>query len=86
MTLTHHSASMSHASAPKGWRERAGITDGLLRLSVGIEDEQDIIADLMQGLEGSEPTLTSADLKNAWNYYRGNKEEIENQILENELA
>lgn len=45
---------MSHASAPKGWRERAGITDGLLRLSVGIEDEQDIIADLMQGLEGSE--------------------------------
>ncbi len=32
------------------------------------------------------PSLTPADLKNAWNYYMGNKEEIENQILENELA
>ena len=41
---------MTHASMPKEVRERIGITDGLVRLSVGIEDVDDIIADLDQAL------------------------------------
>lgn len=45
-TLIQHSASMTHASIPKERRLAAGITDGLLRLSVGIERAEDIIADL----------------------------------------
>ncbi len=49
-TLIQHSASMTHASVPKEQREKAGITDGLLRLSVGIEYAEDIITDLEQGL------------------------------------
>ena len=38
----------SHQKMPKAERERLGITDGLLRLSVGIEDAEDIAADLLQ--------------------------------------
>src|SRR6516225_9752943 len=49
-TLVSHPALMTHASMPKEIRERAGITDGLVRLSVGIEDVEDIIADLDQAL------------------------------------
>jgi methionine-gamma-lyase len=49
-TLIQHPASMSHYFVPKAQREAYGITDGLVRLSVGIEDAQDIIADLEQGL------------------------------------
>ncbi len=45
-TLIQHSASMTHASVPKDVREKAGITDGLIRLSVGIEDANDIVGDL----------------------------------------
>jgi cystathionine beta-lyase len=45
-SLLGHPASMTHASIPKDERERSGITDSLLRLSVGIEDEQDLISDL----------------------------------------
>lgn len=45
-TLIQHSASMTHASVPKELREKAGITDGLIRLSVGIENEEDIMEDL----------------------------------------
>ncbi|QAY67246.1 bifunctional cystathionine gamma-lyase/homocysteine desulfhydrase [Paenibacillus protaetiae] len=45
-------ARMTHASIPKERREQLGITDGLLRLSVGIEDQEDLIADLEQSLEG----------------------------------
>jgi cystathionine beta-lyase/cystathionine gamma-synthase len=41
---------MTHASMPQEVRERIGITDGLVRLSVGIEDAEDIIADLDQAL------------------------------------
>lgn len=45
-TLIQHPASMTHASIPREERQKAGITDGLIRLSVGIEDAGDLIADL----------------------------------------
>lgn len=50
-TLIQHPASMTHACIPREVREKVGITDGLVRLSVGIEDSEDIIADLEQALE-----------------------------------
>ncbi len=49
-TLIQHLASMTYASMPREQRLAIGISDGLLRLSVGIERAQDIIADLEQGL------------------------------------
>ena len=49
-TLISHPASMTHASVPSEERNRRGITDGLLRISVGIEEVEDIIADLDQAL------------------------------------
>jgi len=50
-TLISHPASMTHASVPPEDRERIGITDGLVRISVGIEDVEDILGDLDQALE-----------------------------------
>jgi cystathionine beta-lyase/cystathionine gamma-synthase len=49
-TLISHPAIMTHASVPKDRRETLGITDGLLRVSVGIEDIADLIDDLAQAL------------------------------------
>lgn len=49
-SLISHPASMTHASVPLEKRETLGITDGLVRISVGIEDVEDIIADLDQAL------------------------------------
>jgi cystathionine gamma-lyase/cystathionine beta-lyase/cystathionine gamma-lyase/homocysteine desulfhydrase len=49
-TLISHPATMTHASVPEPERNRLGITDGLVRISVGIEDADDIIADLDQAL------------------------------------
>jgi len=49
-TLITHPASMTHADVPPAQREAAGITDGLVRLSVGLEDPVDIIRDLSQAL------------------------------------
>ena len=49
-TLIQHPASMTHSNVPKEARLAAGITDGLVRLSVGIENVGDIIADLDQAL------------------------------------
>lgn len=49
-SLIGHSASMSHASIPKVERLSMGITDSLLRLSVGIEDQEDLLQDLDQAL------------------------------------
>ena len=49
-TLLCHPASMTHYSVPKEAREKYGITDGLIRMSVGIENVQDIIIDLDQAL------------------------------------
>ena len=50
-TLIQHPASMTHSPYTKEEREAAGITDGLVRLSVGLEDIEDIIADLEYGLD-----------------------------------
>jgi cystathionine beta-lyase/cystathionine gamma-synthase len=50
-TLISHPATMTHASVDAAKRERLGITEGLVRISVGIEDTDDIIADLDQALE-----------------------------------
>jgi cystathionine beta-lyase/cystathionine gamma-synthase len=49
-TLISHPATMTHASVPPEERKRIGVTDGLVRISVGIEDVEDIIADLKQAL------------------------------------
>ena len=49
-TLIEHPASMTHASMSKEARDAAGFTDGLVRYSVGIEDVEDLIADLDQAL------------------------------------
>ncbi len=50
-SLIQHPASMTHSKMSKADREKAGISDGLIRLSVGIEDVEDIISDLEQALE-----------------------------------
>jgi len=50
-SLISHPATMTHASVDEAKRQRIGITDGLVRISVGIEDTDDIIADLDQALE-----------------------------------
>jgi cystathionine beta-lyase/cystathionine gamma-synthase len=49
-TLISHPATMTHASVPLEMRQKVGITDGLVRLSVGIEDVEDLIADLDSAL------------------------------------
>ena len=49
-SLIGHPASMTHAAVPKELREDMGLTDSLVRLSVGIEDVEDLIADLDQAL------------------------------------
>ncbi len=49
-SLAGHPASMTHASIPKQEREKTGVVDSLIRLSVGIEDEEDLIEDLKQAL------------------------------------
>ncbi|GAA3632380.1 cystathionine gamma-synthase [Flavivirga jejuensis] len=50
-SLSGHPASMTHASIPKEEREKTGVVDSLIRLSVGIEDVDDLIADLEQALK-----------------------------------
>ncbi len=50
-TILQHSASMTHAPIPREDRLKAGITDGLIRLSVGVEDVNDLIDDLTQALD-----------------------------------
>jgi cystathionine beta-lyase len=50
-SLSGHPASMTHASIPKKEREKSGVTDSLIRLSVGIEDSEDLIEDLRVALE-----------------------------------
>ena len=51
-SLCGHPASMTHAAIPKEEREKTGIKDSMIRLSVGIEDAEDLIADLKQAIEG----------------------------------
>jgi cystathionine gamma-synthase len=50
-SLVAHPASMTHASMTPEARKRAGITDGVIRLSIGIEDPQDLVADLELALK-----------------------------------
>ena len=50
-SLIGHPATMTHAAIPKATREKSGVVDGLIRLSVGIEDVEDLIADLNQALK-----------------------------------
>ena len=51
-SLVTHSVTMTHADMDPAERQRVGITDGLVRLSVGLEDPEDLIADLRQALDG----------------------------------
>ena len=50
-SLINHPALMTHASVPKEKREKLGVTDSLVRLSVGVEDVRDLIDDLKGALE-----------------------------------
>ena len=52
-SLVCHPATMTHASIPKEIREKVGITDNLIRLSIGIEHIGDLLADLSQAIEAS---------------------------------
>ncbi len=54
-TLICHPASTTHSHVPSAVRQQTGITDGLVRISVGLEDAADIIADLEQALEPATP-------------------------------
>ena len=54
-TLICHPASTTHSHVPAEIRRRTGITDGLVRISIGLEDPEDIIADLGQALESGTP-------------------------------
>ena len=49
-SLIGHPATMTHASIPKAEREKSGVVDSLIRLSVGVEAVEDLIADLEQAL------------------------------------
>ena len=49
-SLINHPVTMTHASIPKEEREKAGVVDNLLRLSVGVEDIEDLIEDLKLAL------------------------------------
>ena len=53
-SLVCHPASMTHASIPFEVRQKVGITEGLIRLSPGIENAEDIIDDIQQAIEKSE--------------------------------
>ena len=53
-SLVCHPASMTHASIPYEIRHKVGITDGLIRLSIGIENIDDILADISQAIKESE--------------------------------
>jgi len=59
-SLIGHPATMTHASIPKAEREARGITDGLLRLSVGIEDAGDLIGDLEQAFAAARSEAVTA--------------------------
>ena len=60
-SMINHPASMTHASIPREEREKGGLRDTLMRLSVGIEDVEDLIADLDQAIAASR-TSTSVSL------------------------
>jgi len=53
-SLVCHPSTMTHASIPEEIRKKVGITDGLIRLSIGIENISDILADLEKAIKASE--------------------------------
>ena len=61
-SLICHPARMTHGSIPRDIREKRGVTDGLLRLSVGVEDIEDLLGDLRAALERSPSAVGSASL------------------------
>jgi cystathionine beta-lyase/cystathionine gamma-synthase len=58
-SLINHPASMTHASIPKDVREANGISDGLVRLSVGIEHIDDLLIDLRNAFQKIRPMVHS---------------------------
>lgn len=60
-SLATHPASMTHGDVPLEQRQAAGITDGLVRLSIGLEDSGEIIADLLQALDASVATVAAPE-------------------------
>ena len=52
-TLVQHPATMTHAVYTAEERRRHGIEDGLIRLSIGLETPEDIVADILQALDGA---------------------------------
>ncbi len=58
-TLVQHPGTMTHAVVPGQEREKIGITDRLIRISVGIEDVEDLLSDLKQALDKTESTRTT---------------------------
>lgn len=56
-SLAEHPAIMTHASVPEDQRKVLGISDTFIRLSVGLEDEADLLADLDQALKAALPTV-----------------------------
>jgi cystathionine beta-lyase/cystathionine gamma-synthase len=52
-SLIEHPASMTHASIPRAVREATGLRDSLLRLSVGVEDGDDLLDDLRRALDAA---------------------------------
>jgi cystathionine beta-lyase/cystathionine gamma-synthase len=62
-TLITHPVSMTHGDVPKEIRERTGISDGLVRLSVGLENPADIIADLANSLAGVSSTSDKQEVE-----------------------
>jgi cystathionine gamma-synthase len=62
-SLVAHPATMTHAAMTAEARAKAGISDGLLRLSVGIESAEDLVADLRAGLARAEAAVTESKRK-----------------------
>ena len=52
-SLAQHPASMTHVAVPDEVKQKFGISEGLIRLSIGLENPKDLIQDLDQALEGS---------------------------------
>jgi cystathionine gamma-lyase len=50
-SLAEHPATMTHSSIPEAEREERGITEGLVRMSVGVEDAEDLLRDALRALE-----------------------------------
>jgi cystathionine beta-lyase/cystathionine gamma-synthase len=62
-TLITHPVTMTHPDVPRADREAVGISDGLIRLSVGLEDPEDIIADLERALDQIAPNFQTGDTR-----------------------